>query len=114
MRSLECPNCKNQVCEFWEILILPSRFWLKKRCRHCDERIRFNPTTILWLVGFLVIGIGVSNILSKLLSIESELFGVVVFVLFTCYPLAAGKKLFSQAQSESDRGKGKGEAGNRY
>ena len=61
-----------------------------------------------------VIGIGVSNILGKLLSIESELFGVVVFVLFTCYPLAAGKKLFSQAQSKSDRGNGKGEAGNRY
>ena len=96
MKLLECPYCHKEAARLWEIFVFPSPFWQLKICEHCKKKIRFNSKTIYEIVLFMISGIVLGNILIRVFSIRSVIFEAFFLVLFICFPVFLGRKLFSE------------------
>jgi hypothetical protein len=52
---------------------------------------------------FFVFGIGLGNVVSYLVSTETEILGILIFVAVACLPLFMGKQLFSMNLSSGNQ-----------
>lgn len=102
MKFLECPHCGKQAVKIWEIFVFPSPFWLSKRCKHCNIKIRLNFKTIAQILICMVLAIILGNIVIRLLSINSALFEAILLFGFICLPLLLGGKLFLSHDEEQN------------
>lgn len=103
MKFLECPYCKKQAVKGWELLVFPSRFWLYKLCRHCNNVIRFDFNTIWLIICSMIIGIVLGNVIIRLFSINSTIFEAICLISFMSMPAFFGRKLFLKGRVESGR-----------
>ncbi len=102
MNYLECPYCKEDVIRFWELFI-PSPFWLRKSCRHCNKKVSFNFNTIMLIVFSLLAAIVLCNIIDGVFLINLGIFGVGIVIFFVFIPFFLGKKLFLNAEKRRNR-----------
>jgi prepilin signal peptidase PulO-like enzyme (type II secretory pathway) len=103
MRFLECPHCGRQAVRIWEIIIFPSPFWLSKTCRYCQEIVSFNYDILIKIIGCMIIGVVVGNVIIRLFSINSIWFEAVLVFGFTCIPIIRGNKLFAHNKKYYDK-----------
>jgi prepilin signal peptidase PulO-like enzyme (type II secretory pathway) len=94
MRLFECFECKRQAVPIWELFIYPSRFWLTRKCRHCESPLKFDFNTVFLIAAFMILGIVILNVIEKLFSMDMGLFGIIIFLLFTLIPVFKGRRLF--------------------
>ena len=101
MKFLRCPHCSKQAVRAWELFIYPSPFWMRRLCNYCNNKLRFNLNTIYLLVFFFIIGLIIANLIDYIFSVQTEIYTVLIFVVFALLPVFLGKELFSKPHNES-------------
>lgn len=91
MDFLECPRCEKPAIKIWELFFILSPFWLRKRCRHCNEKLTFNNSTVNLFILCFIFGAIISNTILKFCN---EYLDYLVFVLIFLFPIITGRRLF--------------------
>ena len=94
MKFLECPVCQKQAAKAWQLFI--AVFWISRSCINCQAKLRLDFKTFSWIACFVIAGVAVGNLLTKVFSIENDLLPIVVLVLFILIPIFMGKRLFEE------------------
>lgn len=91
MKFLECPTCKKTAVKIWQLFVVPSPFWLLKRCQYCQEHLKYNWHTIMQLMVYFIVGQAIAFLFK---DIAPYFIRCIIFIFVTLVPLIVGKRLF--------------------